>query len=88
MSNVISLVEKRAEPNASVLDNLRHVLERAERGEMVNVAIAYVTTDGATGEGWAAGPHSGALLSAVTILQHRLCMSHVNRSEPVDDAPN
>lgn len=52
------------QPNTELVDNLRRMLARAERGEVTAMAAAWVYADGATGSGWSgAGRHRSALTS-------------------------
>lgn len=51
---------------------IEELLEKARAGELSSVAVAYVYRDGTIGRGWSTPPCFGALLGAVSRLQHRM----------------
>jgi hypothetical protein len=79
--NVVSLVDRLSEPNADVVDKLRWLLTKAERGEIINFAWATVEVGDDTGSGFAQGPKASALMGAVTLLHHGLAHTLHARTE-------
>ena len=61
-----------AEVHADVVQLLRDMLERAERGDVVAVAVAGVTATGGATSAYRSGDRFFALLGSVTFLQARM----------------
>lgn len=61
-----------AEVHADVVQLLRDMLERAERGDVVAVAVAGVTATGGVASAYRSGDRFFALLGSVTLLQARM----------------
>lgn len=62
-----------AEPNADIVEMLESLLEKARRGEVIGVAVAWV--DGAHGQftGWRTGStQNGAMIAATSMLAYRV----------------
>lgn len=61
-------IPKTAEQTVSVLEKM---LERAKTGELIQVAVTYVTDDGCTGHGYgaASGEHMATLLGALELMR-------------------
>jgi hypothetical protein len=69
--NIIKLVRADQAPN-DVIDTLKHMLERADQGEISSVAIAFVSKDGGVGGVAAAMPSIAAQFGSLNLLQSRL----------------
>jgi len=62
-----------AEPvGQNVVERLEEVLERARKGEVSSVAIAYVDRDGICTTGWSKPPSMGLLVGATSALLDKL----------------
>lgn len=76
----VTLVNQGAErqPDLSLIELLETYLALARAGELTGIAIAAVARDHVR-EVWRVGPlcNQHALLSAVSILQHRVC-AHID----------
>jgi hypothetical protein len=55
-----------------VVDEIKDLLEKAERGELTSIAFAYTTPTGSYGTGWNGQPGTpGPLMAAVVALYRR-----------------
>lgn len=69
----VKLVTRPELTHKDVIERLESALELARKGEVVGVAVAYVSNDGAIGTGFSRCEQAGMLMGAVALLQHRLC---------------
>lgn len=79
MSNLVELKTRPASINGDVIARLEGILADAREGKIVAVAIAGVERDGTIISSWAESDHFGALLGAISRLQHR-----ININQPVE----
>jgi hypothetical protein len=84
MADVVLLEKRRAAPNEGVVDELRRLLAAAERGEVVNLAYAYVERDGSACSCICAGPFASALQGGVAQLAWKYAAQMHQNSERVD----
>lgn len=71
----INVLEFKSRPkivNESCVETLQDWLEKAKAGEVVTVAIAGITGDGASLTQWSEIDHVQALLGAITILEAKV----------------
>lgn len=81
MSKVVKLVTSRVESNKQTIDLLRDWLARAERGEVVSVALVGVAQDGRTISAWTAAENSSSLVGGLEILKYRVMTEDLKVSE-------
>lgn len=72
MSNVVEIKTRPAEVHESVVERIEEVLARAQKGEIVAIAIAGVNLDGAISCAWSETDDFGKLVGSVSRLLHRL----------------
>ncbi len=72
MAEILSLVDRQAAPNNSVVEQLEKLLIQAKSGEIINLAWATVTKTDDNRSGFAEGPRAIALLGSVAFLHHHL----------------
>ena len=70
--------------NASVVEKLERLLERAKVGEITNLAFAAVERDGTSSDGWSEGNSASTLVGGVSILLTRLTLSMCERGTPIE----
>lgn len=69
-------------PTLSVVELLRRMLERAERGEISGVAMAMTAPDLCTASAWSMESATLAeLLGSIAILQHRMLKESEDEDE-------
>jgi len=73
MDNIAKLVTRPELAHVDVIEKLEDALEKAKRGEIIGVGVAYVTNDGAIGTGFSRCEAGGSLIGACALLSHRLC---------------
>lgn len=59
-------------PGREVVEQLEKALERARRGEISSIAIAFVDREGICVTGWSTPPSMGLLVGATSALLDRL----------------
>lgn len=74
MSALMELKTRPQQIQDDVIDKLENALAQARRGEIIGVAIAATSPDGAISVGYSQSDDIGRILGAVTYLQHRLCI--------------
>lgn len=79
-AELVDLRTAREECRASVIETLAEAMDRAVAGNIVAVAIAFVTPDGAINTSRSQSDNVGTLLGAVTLLQGRLLAKIEGRS--------
>lgn len=57
----------------SIEEVLEDALQRVRDGEIVSLALAYVTLSGSIGTDVADSENVGPLIGAIALLQHRIC---------------
>lgn len=72
MSNLVKFVPAAMKANAAALECLEDMKARVASGEIQEIAIVGVTSDGRTTSGWSHCTNFNTLIGGVARLQHRL----------------
>ena len=78
MSNVVALgrMASTGEPVEDVVRDLKVLLARAERGEILGFAYGYVDGAGFACTGWQTGAaHSAVLVSSIDLVHHKMLVA-------------
>lgn len=72
MGTVEKLKLVTAEPRRDVIERLQALLEKAQAGDLRDIAYCYVHTDGTVPLGWTGGGEGNryAMVAAIALLQH------------------
>jgi len=72
-NNVVTLSEVKRPQSTSAIELLKELLELAEKGEILDVAVASLKPGGLTAFAWNSGDNGHFMLAAIADLQWEFC---------------